>query len=209
MRAQLGQPSGIADICLTAGQVLHVPGVDQHQLKPGVLEQVVELLPVVAGGLHHRQGDPLRDQVLAQRQDLVRHRTPRGDRLLGSPAALPGDPDTDLRVSLGDVQTGTAVMNDFHDEYLPFPTTDVRRGEGREIQESDARARRQQSTVPVEPSATMLTYRLTGTTEASASTATNSSFSPARAPLTRPPPSRTQHESSRTTVRLHPKALGC
>ena len=38
---------------------------------------------------------------------------------------------------------------------------------------SDARARRHQSTVPVAPSTTMLTYRLTGTTEASGSTATN------------------------------------
>ena len=42
----------------------------------------------------------------------------------------------------------------------------VRRGEGREIQESDARARRHHSTVPVEAlSTTMLTYRLNGTTE--------------------------------------------
>jgi hypothetical protein len=40
-------------------------------------------------------------------------------------------------------------------------------------QKSDARARRQQSTVPVEPSTTMLTYRLAGTTEDSGSTTTN------------------------------------
>src|SRR5665647_1435113 len=47
-----------------------------------------------------------------------------------------------------------------------LPTrADVRPGEGREDRKSDARARRQQSTVPVGALRPMLTYRLTGTTE--------------------------------------------
>jgi len=73
-----------------------------------------------------------------------------------------------------------------------------RRGEGRENSESDARARRQQSTVPVEPSTTMLTYRLTGTTEDSGLTAANTTKCPPRPTGRRP---HTGRESSRTTVR--------
>src|ERR1035437_3167235 len=47
-----------------------------------------------------------------------------------------------------------------------LPTrADARPGEGREDRKSDARARRQQSTVPVGALRPMLTYRLTGTTE--------------------------------------------
>jgi hypothetical protein len=46
-------------------------------------------------------------------------------------------------------------------------------GEGKEDRKSDARAQRQHSTVPVEPSTTMLTYRLAGTTEDSVSTGTD------------------------------------
>src|SRR5664279_3796738 len=60
---------------------------------------------------------------------------------------------------------------------------------GQEKRESDARARRQQSTVPVAPSATMLTNRLTGTTEDSGSTTTNTTsvrFHRRRTPTGRP-----------------------
>ena len=70
----------------------------------GVLEQVVERLPVVPGGLHHRTGDPLGDQVLTQREDLVGGRAPRGHRLDRLAATRAGDPDADLGVLLGDVQ---------------------------------------------------------------------------------------------------------
>src|SRR5450759_4404833 len=47
---------------------------------------------------------------------------------------------------------------------LPTPAN-VRPGEGREDRKSDARAQKQQSTVPVGALRPMLTYRLTGTTE--------------------------------------------
>ena len=35
VRAELGQPGRVRDIGLAAGQVLDVPGVDQHHLDPG------------------------------------------------------------------------------------------------------------------------------------------------------------------------------
>ena len=51
VRAELCQPGGIGDIAFAAGQVLHLPGVDQHHLEPGVLEQVVERLPVAVASI--------------------------------------------------------------------------------------------------------------------------------------------------------------
>ena len=177
MRAELREPGRIRDVGLAAGQGLHVPGVDQHHLHTGqVLEQVVERFPVVTGGLHHHTRDLLGGQVLAQREDLIGHRRPGRHRLGRLAAASPGDPDAHLGVRLGDVQPGASGMHDFHHRLLPHSRRfcRVRRGEGRRSRKSDARARRQQSTVPVEPSTTMLTYRLTGTTGASGSTATNS-----------------------------------
>ena len=70
---------------------------------------------------------------------------------------------------------------------------------------------RQQSTVPVEPSTAMLSYRLTGTTEGSASNRDeHRPFSPrSTTPDQSRHPTGADGESSRTTVRLRPKALGC
>ena len=173
---ELGQPGRVGHIGLAARQVLHMPGVDQHHLEPSIFQQVVERLPVVPRRLHHHTGHLLSDQVLTQRQDLARHRTPSGDRLHGLPPTSARNPDTDLGVLLGHVQASTPHVYDFHHDH-PLPnrrttTLSVAERAGR-FRKSDARARRHQSTVPVAPSTTMLTYRLTGTTEDSGSTATN------------------------------------
>ncbi len=66
MGTELGQPRRVGDVGLAAGQILHMPGVDEHHVQV-VLEQVVERLPVVAGGLHHYQRDVLADPMLPQR----------------------------------------------------------------------------------------------------------------------------------------------
>jgi hypothetical protein len=63
--AELGQPGGVGDITLAAGQVLYLTRVDQHHLKAGVLEQIVERLPILPGRLHHHQADLFVDQMLA------------------------------------------------------------------------------------------------------------------------------------------------
>src|SRR4051794_20432599 len=100
--------------------------------------------------------------MLAQRQNLARGRTPGRDGLDGLPTSRTSDADTDLRVLLRDVQPGAPHMHDFHRCHpLPVDQSPKASVEGREKSKSDARAQRHQSTVPVEPSATMLTYRLT------------------------------------------------
>src|SRR5215212_4187588 len=83
---------------LRPGQVLHLSSVDQHHLKVGVLEQVVERLPVIPGGLHHHQTDLFIDQVFPKRQHRICGRAPGAHRLHGFAAPPPGNPDTDLRV---------------------------------------------------------------------------------------------------------------
>ena len=153
---------------LRPGQVLHVPRIDQQHLEPGVLQQVVERLPVVAGGLHHRTRDPLGDQMLTQRQDLARHRAPGGNRLNGFTAPSTSDPHAHLGVPLRDIQPSTAGMNHFHGPSLPSHphACGVRRGEGRESSSLTLGLDGTNPRFPRKPSATMLTYRLTGTTEA-------------------------------------------
>src|SRR6476619_7270254 len=74
----------------------------------------------------------------------------------------------------------------------------VRRGEGRESRKSDARARSTNPRFPWKPSATMLTYRLTGTKVGPGSTTTNR---PIIAPCSTQPQQATTAESSPTTVR--------
>jgi hypothetical protein len=64
---QLGQPGGVADIGLAAGEDLDVAGVDQQQLEACPLEHVPDGLPVLAGGLHHHLGDLLGGQPAGQR----------------------------------------------------------------------------------------------------------------------------------------------
>src|SRR6478752_6683553 len=74
----------------------------------------------------------------------------------------------------------------------------VRRGEGRKSRKSDARARSTNPRFPWKPSATMLTYRLTGTKVGPGSTTTNR---PIIAPCSTQPQQATTAESSPTTVR--------
>src|SRR5665647_3842025 len=88
-----------------------MPGIDQHDLEPGILKEVVERLPVVTGRLHHRTGDLLGDQMLTQGQDLIGGRAPRRDRLGRLAATSASNPDTDLGVLLGDIQASTPAMH--------------------------------------------------------------------------------------------------
>ena len=120
MRAELRQPRRIRDVGLSSRQILHVLGVDEHDLEGSLFEQVVEGLPVVTGRLHHNQRHPLGDEVLAQRQDLAGHRSPR--RHLGVRSGSTGflGSHGDLGVSLRDVKTRASVMDDVHDVSFPF-----------------------------------------------------------------------------------------
>ena len=89
VRPELRQPRRIGHVRLTPRQVLDVPSVHEHHLERGVLKQVVERFPVVAGRLHHHQRDLLGDQVLPQRQHLIGDRPPRRHRRAGRRLSFP------------------------------------------------------------------------------------------------------------------------
>ena len=148
MGTELREPRSVRDVGLAAGEALRVSGVDEHDLKGPVLEEEVERLPVVARRLHDDEGHLLGDQVLSKREDLVRHGPPGRHRRARSCPAAAGDAHAHLRVAFGDIDASTPGMDDVHFS-LPSLPPDVRSGEGRKRSKSDARARWQQSTVPV------------------------------------------------------------
>ncbi len=79
VRPEVGEPLRVGDIGFAAGHVLGVAGVDEHHVQ-AVFEDEVERLPVHPRCFHHHQGHLLGDQMLAQGKDLIRGRTPGGDR---------------------------------------------------------------------------------------------------------------------------------
>jgi hypothetical protein len=84
--AELGQPGGVGDVRLAAGQVLDPPGVDEDHVQ--VLGQdVVEVLPVVRGRLDDHQRHVRGEQVVPQVQDRVRRRSPRRGLIFHAPGA--------------------------------------------------------------------------------------------------------------------------
>src|SRR5271163_4720390 len=105
--------------------------------------------------------------MITQRQDLTRHRAPGSHRLNGFAASSPSDPDAHLGVLLRDIQPCTAGMNHFHGP-SPFPSGRLRRPSwgGQRFKSLTLELDGTNPRFPRKPSATMLTYRLTGTTEA-------------------------------------------
>src|SRR6478752_3369633 len=75
-----------------------------------------------------------------------------------------------VAVAIPEVRVGGGIagMNDFHGPSVPShpDACGVRRGEGREIESLTLGLDGTNPRFPRKPSATMLTYRLTGTTEA-------------------------------------------
>src|SRR5215203_6190319 len=78
-------------------------------------------------------------------------------------------------------------------------------GRAKEIRKSDARAQRQQSTVLVATLRTVLTNRLTGTTEATATTATNTEILRPPAPAGQPP-SRAHPKANLLAIPIRPRS---
>lgn len=112
--AELGQPGRIRDVGLAAGQILHLPGVDQDDVQL-FGQQVVEGLPVVAGRLDHHQGDLGAEEVFAQVEDGVGGGAEgRGLVREGSLAAGAGGAYAHLGVPLADVDAGAAFVQDVH-----------------------------------------------------------------------------------------------
>ena len=82
---QLGQPLGVQDVALAAGQDLHVVGVDQLQLERPLLEHVPDRFPVRAGGFHRDLGDALGGEPVGHRLQRAGER----GRTCGSACAGP------------------------------------------------------------------------------------------------------------------------
>lgn len=116
--AELGQPRGVRDVGLSPREILHVSRVHQHHFEGTFVEQVVEGLPVVTGRLHHDERHLFGDEELAQRENRVGRRAPGRDLRLRSSLVGLLDPHAGLDVSLGDVETGAAVVDDVHNASL-------------------------------------------------------------------------------------------
>ena len=176
---EIGQPGGVGHIGLAARHIAHPRRVDQHHLQR-IVEQVVERLPIVAGGLDHHTRDLLGEKVLTQCQDLRRCRAPRRHRRRRPFTALALNPHTDLRVLLRAVDTRAARVHDIHPKPPPSNEIDNKAcpGESGVKQNSDTRARRQHSTVPVDKglSSLRLICGLTGNIVRPGSTETPSSI---------------------------------
>ena len=75
-------------------------------------------LDVLTRCFHHDNGDLLRGQVISQPENLVGHRPPRRHRGRRPAIAVALDPDADLRVPFGDVDTSAPRVHHLHDPHL-------------------------------------------------------------------------------------------
>ena len=108
---QLGDPLGVLDVGLAAGDLLDVLGVDQDHLE-AALQEVEDRLPVDARSIPWRRGvtpSASSQSASASRSAVMvpKVRTCGADRAVGADAADAGDDGL-----LVDVQPGTAVMKD-------------------------------------------------------------------------------------------------
>jgi hypothetical protein len=127
MLQQLGQPGGVADVGLAAGQDLDVAGVDQQQLEACLLQHIPDGLPVLAGGLHHHLGDPFGGQPPSQRLQ-ARGEALEGPHLLASAAVPIGHAYAGHHLVFGDIQPGAARYQQLHRRHLPWLVGGARQG---------------------------------------------------------------------------------
>jgi len=85
---QLLEPLRIIDIGLPSGHRLHIPRIDQQDLKPARFEQLEDRNPIDPGGLHRDRGDANRRQPLGQALQIPAERPKAADWLV---VALAGD----------------------------------------------------------------------------------------------------------------------
>ena len=83
------------------------------------LQTVEERLPIVAGCLHHHQGDFFSDEIVAQGLNIVVHGTVNGDLLAERVSALPWYSHADFCVSFGDIHSRASFVDEVHELLLP------------------------------------------------------------------------------------------
>ena len=128
MLQQLRQPGGIGHIGLAARQDLDVPGVDQQQLQPALLQHIPARLPVLAGRLHHHLGDPVLGEPVGKGLKPRAERLEGAQLLAASPGAI-GHAHAGHHLVLADVQPGAALVDHLHRRHLPRPLGGARRGQ--------------------------------------------------------------------------------
>ena len=165
---------------------------------------------IIAGCLDYHTRHLVGEQMISQRQDLVAHRALGRHRRPRARSAAPLDPDTSLRILLRDVDARTPRMHYLHhrsSRSVPSTHHDphcvCRRvcfGEDGMKQQSDIRAHRQHSTVPVERTtlprqATLRAHRHRSRTGIDRNTLNQFALRPRPAPANRPgaQPSRRTH----------------
>ena len=112
MLDQLGDPDGVGDVGLAAGDVAQVAGVEEPAFDV-VLEEVEDRLPVDPGRLHPDQGHPMSDQPVAQGQQVPG----RGPELmaLGLPLSVrPRHPNAGDARGLVHVEAGAPLDHGVH-----------------------------------------------------------------------------------------------
>jgi hypothetical protein len=113
MLQQLAQPRRIANVGLAAGQDLDMPGIDQQQLQPALLQHIPARLPVLAGRLHHHLGDLLLGKPVGKGLKICAERL-EGVDLLAAPTGAIGYAKAGDDLVLADVQPGAAFVDHLH-----------------------------------------------------------------------------------------------
>ena len=112
MLDQLGNPRRVGDVRLPTGHVAQVAGVEQPAPEV-VLQDVIDRLPVHAGGLHPDGGHGMGGEPIAQRQQRRRGGAEGLDDLVAS-AARGGHPHAGHDRILVDIEAGTSLDHGLH-----------------------------------------------------------------------------------------------
>src|SRR6059036_1719964 len=115
VREQIGDPGGVVDVALAAGDVADVHGVGEDELEVAV-EHMPDRLPVHPAGLHGDVRAAMGGEPVAEGQQLWRTRA-EGASVVGDglPGARARERDDGLLVH---VKAGTRGMNDVHSHLL-------------------------------------------------------------------------------------------
>ncbi len=92
------QPLRVADVGLATRHMFGVPGVDQHDLEPALLQDLVSRNPVDPGAFHHDRFDPALGEPVRQ-----------AVQVLGEGLERPHRPLVAVRTNSGHVHGGADV----------------------------------------------------------------------------------------------------
>ena len=113
MSAELGQSRCVRGVGLSPGQILYLPGVDEHDFNRAVLQDEIEWFPVVPRGHHHNQRHFFGNEMIMKRPDLVGHGPPwRPSNWISIDSDLGLRPD--FGILLPDIGASAPSVDDVH-----------------------------------------------------------------------------------------------